>query len=35
MQLSVAKQSMKKMGQELGEIAPDEGWYAKAKEQTS
>ena len=27
-QLSAAKQSMKRMGQELGEIAPDEGWYA-------
>lgn len=34
-QLSVAKQSMKRMGQELGEIAPDEGWYANfAKEYT-
>ena len=34
-QLSVAKQSMKKMGQELGEIAPDEGWYSNfAKEYT-
>lgn len=32
-QLSTAKQSMKRMGQELGEIAPDEGWYANfAKE---
>jgi hypothetical protein len=27
-QLSAAKQSMKRMGQELGEMAPDEGWYA-------
>jgi len=34
-QLSTAKQSMKRMGQELGEIAPDEGWYANfAKEYT-
>ncbi len=34
-QLSVAKKSMKKMGQDLGEIAPDEGWYANfAKEYT-
>ena len=34
-QLSAAKQSMKRMGQELGEIAPDEGWYANfAKEYT-
>ena len=34
-QLSTASKTMKRIGQELGEIAPDEGWYANfAKEYT-
>lgn len=32
-QLSTASKTMKRIGQELGEIAPDEGWYANFAKQ--